>query len=113
LKTWLPWWIARCTGGPPGDPHSKTGQRCSNIAALSGPPEGIITLPSGGLIVTAPKQTVTVRNDDTQETADFVITGIFLASGNFSFTFDTKGNPILEFDLGGPGNVIDVCAALS
>jgi hypothetical protein len=99
-----------------------------------------ITLPSGGLIVTAPKQTATVRNDRTGETADFVVTGvffittdkadnvtfkvrgrnlltrsngIFLTSGNFSFSFDANGNVIAEFDLGGPGNIIDVCQALS
>jgi hypothetical protein len=99
-----------------------------------------ITLPSGGLIVTAPNQTVTVRNDATGATADFVITGvffittdeadnvtfkargrnlltrsngIFLTTGNFSFTLLAEENVFVEFDLDSPGKVIDVCAALS
>ena len=99
-----------------------------------------ITLPSGGLIVTAPNQTATVTNQETGETAEFVITGvffittdkndnitfkargrnlltrsdgIFLTSGNFSFSFDAAGNVITEFSKEGPGTIIDVCQALS
>lgn len=49
-----------------------------------------ITLRHGGLIVTAPKQTVTVRNDETGETADFVITGVFF------ITTDEADNVILK-----------------
>lgn len=99
-----------------------------------------ITLPSGGLIVTAPNQRATVTNLETGKTAEFVITGVFfittdeadnitfkargrnllgrsdglfLTSGNVSFTFDKFGNVIVEFDTEGPGNIIDVCKVLS
>jgi hypothetical protein len=99
-----------------------------------------ITLPSGGLIVTAPNQTATVTNEKTGETAEFVITGvffittdkndnitfkargrnlltrsdgIFLTSGNVSFSFDADGNVLTEFSKEGPGTIIDVCQVLS
>jgi hypothetical protein len=39
--------------------------------------------------------------------------GLFLTSGNVSFTFDKFGNVIVEFDTEGPGNIIDVCKVLS
>jgi hypothetical protein len=96
-----------------------------------------ITLPSGAQIITAPNQTVTVTGNG--KSASFVITrvffettnpddtvtfkvrgrnlltrsnGIFLVSGNFSFVNEGE-HTIVEFDLGGPGNIIDVCQALS
>lgn len=99
-----------------------------------------ITLPSGGLIVTAPNQTATVTNEETGKTAEFVITGvffittdekdnitfkargrnlltrsdgIFLTSGNVSFSFDAAGNVLTEFSKEGPGSIIDVCQVLS
>lgn len=99
-----------------------------------------ITLPSGGLIVTAPSQTAIITNVDTGETAEFVITGIFfittdeadnvtfkargrnlltrsdgifLTSGNVSFSFDAAGNVVTEFSKEGPGTIINVCEVLS
>lgn len=99
-----------------------------------------ITLPSGGLIVTAPDQRATVTNVDTGKTAEFVITGvffittdeadnitfkargrnlltrsdgIFLTAGNVSFTFVAEDNVFVEFSKEGPGTIIDVCKALS
>lgn len=100
----------------------------------------VITLPSGGSIVTAPNQTVTVTNKKTGKTADYVVTGvffittddadnitfkargrnlltrsngIFLTSGNVSFTFLAEENVFVEFSTEGPGTIIDVCEALS
>lgn len=99
-----------------------------------------ITLPSGGQIVTAPNQTVTVRNEDSKKTAEFVVTGIFfittdeednvtfkargrnlltrsngifLTIGNVSFTFLAEEEVFVEFSTEGPGTIINVCEALS
>jgi TolB-like protein len=129
---------------PSGPPESTTftqslsGCSFDVKATISGKTKEI-TLPSGGLIVTAPKQTATVTNVKTGKSVDYVVTGvffittdeddnitfkargrnlltrsngIFLTSGNFSFTLLTKENVFIEFDTEGLGNVIDVCDAL-
>jgi predicted RecA/RadA family phage recombinase len=141
---------APAVAAPPSTAPSGPPTTVSFSQALSGCDFGVtatvtgkakeITLPSGGLIVTAPNQRVTVTNDKTGQSADFLITGvffittdakdnitfkvrgrnlltrsngIFLTAGNFTFSFDKNGNVITEFDTEGSGNVIDVCAALS
>ncbi|NKX54197.1 hypothetical protein [Arthrobacter mobilis] len=100
--------------------------------------EKVLAFPDGGFIVIAPNQEVTLTangntftsvitgsfhvSTDAEGNTVFTGTGrnlltrsngLFLTIGNISFTFDEKGKLVEEFALDGPGQVIDVCAALS
>ena len=99
----------------------------------------VITLPDGRFITTAPGQTTTLTNLDTQKKVTLSTTGAFhqttdengnvvtmatgrnllgdpdagfvLATGNFSYVFDENGN--LVRSLQGEGQLTDVCELLS
>src|SRR5215213_10347399 len=99
----------------------------------------LLTLPGGRFITTAPDQTATLTNVDTEKQVKLTITGTFhqttdedgnvvtmatgrnllgdpdagfvLAIGNFSYVFDKNGN--LVQSLEGEGQLIDVCSVLS